>query len=661
MKKTKLSSAVVMAVVVLGALLPITQSQAAPAVNLLNPSDYSGTMRISTKEANGDTAYHLVAWASEIPANPLVEFEIAATPTVPGGGGNQPTVATVTATRVGADTFEGDLSTATVQDGQYFLRAILYSGLTEVARDETPVTVQSNPATAANTVEMSYPANGGPFGFWRTGSAPGVGVLTGFASSGTNQVRALYTASNPGSDPEWTQCGSGQVTEGQFRVRCTLGDTVSPTSVRAIAAVANRAPFPAPPQPSSDDTGDAHRVAPYLQNPASVSFDPASFQTEQNRCTPITMTVKDSSGIPVANLNVDVHAQGPDDQLRFATLQEGGVNRHSPFQAPDAAHTGNEPTFQCNETSPTGRQGDHNVPGAADQKHIESAPSGGTNNVGQFTFYVISGTRGGTQFTGWGDENDDDSANASSEAVGTAQLGWGTSPPPAATIMTLDPSSATANVGECERFVATATQNGAAQAGRNADVHIAGPTGVGICNPGDSTVAGPDAGGHEGDADPGAADTRHAEGTTNGSGQLIFGVTAPNTGDTSITVWLDENNSDTQDGSESSTAGSVEWLRAGGRGISLQSDRKSVRRGGKVTFSGRVSGSESCTGNQSVRLQSRKASGRRFQTIATATTDGEGAYSIRARVTKTRKYRAIAPRSGSCSQARSKTITVRTT
>ena len=131
-----------------------------------------------------------------------------------------------------------------------------------------------------------------------------------------------------------------------FRVRCTLGATVNPASVRAVAAVANRAPVPQLANASGDETGDAHRVVPYTQNPSAVTFEPASSQTEPNACTTLTVTIKDQSGIPVAALNVDVHAQGPDDQLRFAT--EDGVN--SPFQAPDAAHSGNEATVKCEAT-----------------------------------------------------------------------------------------------------------------------------------------------------------------------------------------------------------------------------------------------------------------------------------------------------------------------
>jgi hypothetical protein len=664
MKSSKLRRVVIMTTLTLvGALLPVLPSQSAPAIQLLNPSGYSGTLRISTKDdGNGNTTYHLVAWASEVPTNPLVEFEIGATPTIPGGP-EEPSLATVTATRVGNDTFQGDLTTETLTDGQYFLRAILYGGFTvpgsgtEVARDQEPVTVQSGDAVAANTAEMAYPANGGPFGFWRTGTNPAVGVVTGFASAGTNQVRVLYSVTPPGQQPVWDQCGFGPVARpsNEFRVRCTLAATANPNAVRAIAAVANRTPSPAPAVQGNDETGDAHRVVPYAQNPSAVTVDPASSQTEQNKCTPLTATIKDQSGNPVAGLNVDIHAVGPDDQLRFATEQ--GTN--SAFQAPDAAHSGNEATVKCEPTDADGRQGEHSVPGGDDVKHIESTPGGGTNNAGQFTFILRTGVQGGTQVTVWGDENDDDNVTASTEAVGSAQLGWGEPAPQPVTTLTLDPSSATGNTGGCVRFEASATQGGTAQAGRNVDIHIQNPSGVAFCDPGGSTAVPPNAGGHDGDVDTGAENTHHAEGTTSSTGDVIFGVTSSQTGDTSIIVWLDENDSDSQDGGETATAGTVEWLQPGGRGVTLQSSSKSVRKGARVTFSGRISGAETCQNDQPIKIKARKMSGGRFKSFASTRTNDDGAYSVNKQVKKSKKYRAFVPKTGPCNKARSKTITVR--
>ena len=669
MRTKKLFRPIVLSIVVLtAALLPAAPASADPTITLLNPSRYSGatsTLRISTKaDANGDTSYHLVAWVGQVPTNPLVEFEIGATPGIPGQPDPGTTLATVTATKIGTDTFEGFLSTTSVPDGQYFLRAILYSGFTgpgtgnEVARDEEPVTIQGTQATASNTVEMGYPVNGGPFGFWKAGTRAGIGVVTGSVSAGTNQVRVLYTTTAPGNAPEWTACGYGPVeADNSFRVRCTLAEATSPASVKAIAAVANQTPPPAPAAASADATGDAHRVVPYLQNPSAVAFDPPSSSVDQNKCTQVALTVTDQSGIPVAGLNVDVHATGPDDQLRFATSQTtSGINDHDPFQAPDAAHSGNEATAKCQATAPDGRQGDHNVPGASDLKHIESAPAGGTDDSGRFVFFLISGTKGGTQITGWGDENDDDNVN-SGEASGSAQLGWGEAPPPVATVLNMDPSSLSATVGECERIVLTATQNGAGQAGKNVDIHISGPSGVAFCNPGDSGTTAPDGGGHTGDADPGLENTHHAEGTTNSSGQLIFGVTSSSTGDTSVSAWIDDNNDDAQGGTETVTAGTIEWQAEGGRTISIRSSKKSVPKGSKVTLSGSINGSNECSGGQAVKIQAK--SSRRFRTIKNVTTSNNGNYSTRVRVKRTKTYRALAPKNGNCDKAVSNQVRVR--
>ena len=670
MRKKPFRPIVLSLVALTAALLPVAPASSAPVIKLLNPSHYSGdaaTLRISTKQdAQGNAEYHLVAWVSEVPSNPLVEFEIGATPGIPGQPNPGTTLATVDATRVGTDTFEGFLSTATIADGQYFLRAILYSGFTgpgtgsEVARDEQPVTIQSTQATASNTVEMTYPLNGGPFGFWKAGSRAGVGVVAGSASPGTRQVRVLFTTTGPGNDPDWKQCGFGAVSsDNSFRVRCTLPEATSPSSIRAIAAVANQTPPPAPTPENADETGDAHRVVPYLQNPTTVTFDPASATVDQNKCTSVTLTVRDQSGIPVTALNVDVHATGPDDQLRFATSQTtSGINDHDPFQAPDAAHTGNEPAFKCHATAPDNRQGEHSVPGGDDQKHIESTPNGGTDDSGQFRFFMMSGGQGGTQITAWGDENDDDNANAG-EATGGAQLGWGEAPPPVATVLNMDPSSLSATVGDCERVTLSATQNGSGQAGKNVDIHISGPAGVSFCNPGDSGTSPPDSGGHAGDSDPGLQNTHHAEGTTNTSGQLIFGVTSSESGDTSISAWLDDNNSDTVDANENGAAGTIEWQAEGGRSISIRSNKKSVPRGSRVALSGEISGSDECSNGQTVKIQAQR--NRRFRSIKTVATDNNGNYSTKVRVRKTKKYRALAPKNGNCDKAVSNTIRVRAT
>ena len=652
------------AALLIGALLPASPATAAPTINILNPSGYSPTLRISTKQTSAtDTTYHLVAWTGETPANPFVEFELGPTPGVVSG--NDPAaIATVDGTKVGDDTFEGFLTTTTVPDGQYFLRAILYSGFvgpgtgTEVARDEVSVTVQSTEAAAANTVELAYPANAGPLGFWRTGGQKGVAVLNGFASTGTNQVRALYTLNNPGTEPTWQECGSDSVSNGTFRVRCTLETaSVNPSSVKAVAVVANQTPPPGPAQAAADQTGDAHRVVPYLQNPTRITIEPGSSSTDVNKCTALVVTALDQSDVPVATLNIDVHAQGPDDQLRFATRSIDSSPQHSGFKEPDAEHSGIEATAKCEGAAPDNKQGDHNVPGGADQKHIES--TAGTNNQGEFRFFLLSGQNGGTVITAWGDENDDDSVNASNEALGGAQLGWGQAPPPVSTQLTLDPSSASGAVDECVRMVASATQNGVGQSGKNIDVHITNPSGVSFCNPGDSTTSAPDGGGHAGDIDPTPENTHHAEWTSNTSGEVIFGVTSTGSGTTNVTVWLDDNNSDTQDSSETVAAGTIEWQEEGGRTISLQSSKSSARRGSKVRFFGHIDGADACSDGQEVTIRARRPSGGRWRTVGTATTDDNGDYSKRITVRRTRNYQAIAPANDPCEKAVSNKIKVR--
>ncbi|HEY7876149.1 MAG TPA: hypothetical protein VIG64_13625, partial [Actinomycetota bacterium] len=248
------------------ALLPAPAAQAQVAIEFLNPSDYTTALQLSDVGDN-DAAVHLVAWVKSVPSNPLVEFELQST-------GQNPQ--TINANRVGStDTWEAffpipDGNT----DGPYVLRARLYSAGTEVANDEKAVTInQSNvpPPPAAQTVEITHPANGSPFGFFTPKGKETNGVIAVKASEGTEQVRAFYTQSDPGTDPDWRVCGFASVnTTGVARIRCTLASGHAPSSISAVAAVANRTPPAQGTEPNQglDDSGDAHRITPYVQAPS---------------------------------------------------------------------------------------------------------------------------------------------------------------------------------------------------------------------------------------------------------------------------------------------------------------------------------------------------------------------------------------------------------
>ena len=657
----------VAALSVVAAMLPPSVAQAAPRVELLNPSDYSTNKVVSMKK-DADETYHLVAWVAEVPSNPLVEFEISNLSPL---GGNPDTV---TGTRVGTtDTWEAEYTIApgTTDGSQYRIEAILYTGFTgpgsgtEVARsNENQVTTINNsdvpPPPQSNTVEIAYPTDGGGFGFFQPKEKPGAGVVSGFASMGTRQVRVLYTVTAPGSDPEWKACGSGPVAaDFSWRVRCTLDAADAFAAVRAVAAVANSTPSPGPAQAPGDESGDAHRVFPYAQIPTDIKFDESQIRADPNKCQKFTFEVDDQQSIPIAGINVDVHAKGPSDQLKFAEMTENAQAVNSPFQAPDQGHTGKEPTAKCTQTDPDNSQAEHNVAGAPDIKHIES--KNGTNNAGQFIGVLRSSDTGGTQISAWADADDDDSQGVT-EATGSAQIGWGEAPPPPEETVIVDPSDVTTTVGECTKFTAAVKQNGDPVSGKNVDIHITDPQGVAFCDPGGSTTRPPDTGNHSGEADNDQANTFHNEGETSPEGEVVFGVTSSGTGDTKIVVWADDVDNDVRDSTEPIGTGSITWQEEGERSVSLHSSKRKAKKGSRVTFSGGIDGADACKTGQSVKLQSRKSGGR-FHGVrgATTETNDQGQYTMQIVIHKTKQYRVVAPNNGPCDKATSNQVTVRAT
>ena len=636
------------------------RAQAGPTVEFLNPSDYTTTVELSDKTDQND-AIHLVAWVGNVPPNPLVEFEISSTTTG---------TTTIDADRAGTDTWEAFFSPGGLPDGQYTLRAILYRDFTgvgtgtEVDTTEKVVALNSNeipPPPPQDTVEITYPENGGSFGIHKPKGKRSNGIIEAIASDDTDrgQIRVLYTTSAPGTDPDWVLCGSGRVVDGLARARCTLAEGTEGAQVRAIAAVANETPWPADPSAVADGTGDAHRVLPYNQIPRFVEINPDAVSTEPSTsnsptCPQFVATVFDELARPVADANIDVHVTGPDDQIRY-----GWVNMETdPFQAPDSNHVSNpRPSVDCSDGTNERSQGDHNIPGADDPQHIESVE--GTTTAGTFTFALRSTTRGGSRIIGWADDNDDDLQQVA-EASGGARVGWGEPPPASERQLFIDPSSTTATVGDCLRVEAIVRLDGSADPGINVDVHASGPDEtISFCTPpGETAGRPPDQGSHVGDADD--SDTRHVEGETDAAGRFVFGVTAANQGTTSLDVWIDSNLDDLQDIGETARRADVSWTLSGDRDISISSNRSRVRRGRAVRISGAIDGtSATCEGGQVVRLQAKRMRGGRFRTIMSTTTEADGDYSFRVVVRKSKRYRAVAPEAGACEKARSRTITVR--
>ena len=407
------------------------------------------------KDDGVDTAYHLVAWVSPVPTNPIVEFEIQQGNILTSLGA---------ATRVaGTNTWELKWSNPPA-DGAYTLNAILYDGQTVKGRDEIAITVNNEGGARdlptqgepqGETVELIYPSNGGQLGFYTSGSGTAAttnAVIRVTVSQGTESVSLYYTTSPSGTEPEWLTCGSNVTPPAgsdparpkEFTARCRLAADVPATAVTGIAAVANENDLGDPTGEVDDgiDAGDAHTVTAYVQKPTSVLVTPSTQRQEVNAsggypCSQvITAQVLDQNAQPVYGVNVDVHGQGPTDNLRFDDSDSSGDNT-SRTQPPDGNAHRLEAGSNCEADPPvptsTNQQGSHDLPpGTADIKHTESIPStaaapAGTNQNGEFTFQLHSLDAGVTQFTVWADTQDDDRF-CSSEANGSGSIGWGADP-----------------------------------------------------------------------------------------------------------------------------------------------------------------------------------------------------------------------------------------
>lgn len=462
-------------------------------IQWLNPSKYEQPIIVSDKQDN-DGAYHLVAWVGNRPSDAIVEFEYQSTQGTP----NRVTICTATRVPTTNDTYEcfWDLdgsSGPAVADGEYFLRAILYSSQAasptptpgsdppEVDRDEETVTVER----AAETVEIEFPVNGGPLGIY---DPPGP-QTTGFVmdvetSDDAEGVRAFYSESPPGTEPSWKNCQQQTTvffSDGTQRIGCVLhDDDDESTTITAVAAVArDQQPTPNPsclvatpvpvncstPAPGGvrDESGDAHRVqSTYVQRPASLTLPPPRESRPNGsgnfQCEVLTAEVRDQNGRPIWRANVDVHAAGPGDAVRFGRI----ANRTSSFKAPDQGGHQTENTDTCasspgEQASPA--QGRHTNVGGPDPKHIESVE--GTDTSGLFTFAIRSpSSEGTTNVTAWSEHDDNDDRQAA-EPFDTTTITW-TRQSPSPSQSSVTPSASGTSASPSATATATATQSASA-------------------------------------------------------------------------------------------------------------------------------------------------------------------------------------------------------
>ena len=428
--------------------ISFAQQQTSPGVSikLVNPDDDT-SLEISAVNDGVDTKYHLVAWVNTNPSNAVVEFQFQT------GTGGFTTVGT--ATPVGADTWEffWDVAAMPADNTSGTLKVNLFSGsgTAPIASDQEAVRINNQPPATAgpndsdtpNAVEITYPDNGGIIGFYPNGAVY-QGQIHVKASTNTVDVVTYYTITAPGTDPTWKECGSESRADAESDgVTCSLQDSDVPSQVRGVAAVTMDGNDFNPPTFTDEDSGDAHRATGYQQDPVSLTIDPATHAVSTPQGSPpntypcsnaIVAQVFDQQGRPVKGVNVDVHAQGPSDGLQFDDATTSGEDDNSsPNQAPNSGNHTTERTVNCETpTTPpldgTTNQGDHELQGNNDMKHIESAA--GTDESGKFTFKLNSDTSGVTQFTVFADKDDND-LYCSFEPHADGSIGWGVVAPAA--------------------------------------------------------------------------------------------------------------------------------------------------------------------------------------------------------------------------------------
>ena len=594
---------------------------------------------ISDRYDGHDRAFHVVAWTDKAPAGAIVEAYW--TPT----DENEMTVGQLTQVPGAPDTWElyWDIPSDWAEGGGEFtvrLFAPTGGGFEQVAEHKVPARLQHegnygdpDDAPAEETVEITWPAQNGEIGFYKPKGGFWRGVVDGVASGsrrecapdpvtgaercqvvgGTNRVYVFYSTAPPGAEPDYQGCGFTNTTPNSVRAQddraitwrhtCTLAGKTLPSDVTAMAAVASEVDQPGQQGLLTQDSADAHRVRPYAQDvrrmKVSIAGVPptptAAWPTGQRRtagsdCLEFDATVVDHLDRPVQGANVDIHIQGPNDQVGFGD-EAAAAHGSSAEKAPDAGVHPKEGQWDCDapgDRYQDNQQGDHNIPGGDDIKHVESTLGSGLDGptgigAGQFRFHIFSTDPGRTDITAWVDDmpipnegatreaDDDDPVAAEPKGSLTAQ--WF----PAEMTASISPKADSATVGTCNRYVLRLRAGNAVVDGINVDLHASGPNNdLDFCDPGDGTTRrAPDK--PEGDtahapedqgesthasSSPDAPQVQHTEGETDGAGNFIFGITSPVTGASQITAWVDGEtgqDNDVQNSGEVTTTASKSW------------------------------------------------------------------------------------------------------
>ncbi|HYO61294.1 MAG TPA: hypothetical protein VEU29_05295 [Actinomycetota bacterium] len=625
----------------------------APTIELVNPSDYEGTPVLSDKDNNpgndasgddpNDEKYHFNAWTRNAPNNATVEFFIVQ-------GSNQVSLGLAQSQGNGVyDLYSGipDQLTDTSAD----VRAVLYAG-GELDRDEQPVLINDETESSdteavlmqgeyratneAETAEITYPLNGGGLGFFgRPDQAPAANIevrhsRTGTAGSAGNQgggpenLRAYYTTSHRGTDPDWKVCGTESQTDSAEGVRCQLTNGDRPEWVTGVAVV-TRDSESSETSPRNvgamevRNAGDAHVVAGYSQTPSSVTIGSPTGSTPTG-CSPlIPVTVADQIGQKIVGAPVDVHAQGPTDSLAFNTEDDehdpDNDNNPDPDPNDQPENHATEQGRQCSDQAlAEENQGEHEEAGALpDRKHIESTD--GTDGNGQFIYQMWSNSPGGTTMTAFVDMDEDDLFCAT-EAFGNGIITWGSGGPNA-------PLPSGPDVQSCP-----ASQSGSSSSGTasRTSASSASSTTTSPTNTATQTTTSP----------------------TNTASQTTTSPT--NTGTTT---------SPTNSGTGTTTSGTAGTTQTSPQRseveVTLETSQPRKTFGKSFTLSGSVSSdNEACTDLVNVQVLRDVLGGEEdFELFAQETTDANGAYTVSDKADRSANYIAQVNETATCDDATS--------
>jgi hypothetical protein len=595
----------------------------APKIAFLNPTKYPGLPEdepfadsppdVSDESDGVDEKYHIVTWVANPPANAVLEAYLS-----PIGPAGVPlpeiTIGLLDPVAGSPDTYElyWDIPNS-IPEGNATMIVRMYGqtilGTEEVAKHEIAVQMEHKggdvPHPGGSTVEFTFPAQNGEIGFfkprggqWRSA----VDIKSNDFENGRGDAATanfFYTVSAPGEAPKWKQCAASATNVDLPPVAsftCSLQGKDGPSQLTAIG-VGTTAPHDPVAGFWGQSGGDAHRVHARTVLPEDMKVSilpkamidaPSTTGTEVAgvRCISLMATVLDDLGRRVQGASLDAHLTGPSDQTQFGfedqvvqgvLITENSVS--SLHQKPDKGHPSAEPGHNCDRDGPSAtapkenqgenyptekvnedEQGDHNVPGASDTKHLEttagSGLSGGTGvGQGQWQFQFYSPTAGFTDVVVWVDDEDlpieseqriaDDDVMSDGEPSATFRAQWLSAP----MTISFDPPSDTAPVGTCNKYTVKLRSGSDPVPGLNLDVHATGPNNdLDFCDPGDgSPRRAPDAatGTDHQDEDsgekshPGDAQAQHTEGETDADGNFVVGVISNATGDTTLQAWVD--------------------------------------------------------------------------------------------------------------------------